>query len=387
MSQKARRSLYAFFIILCIAIICGGVYMLVNNTKIKPDTVTQESTTAETKPQEVLIGSSKEDDFSLYFYDGKLIMEHKGLRETFDWSVSASPDTIQFGTGDFDGDSVKEAVVILSQTDKLNELHILKPLVNGSNLDFNDAKFTVDSVNFNAQAEKGFNAVQLENLKRVKFTFGNQDFYFRAVSNSDGTYQKFQQLSLTGCNYKLQDGKISVTVALGATFEGKEPIEIGTITSELVYDKTQYIFKNPAFKANAEYSVNPPVANVKSFEYTFINNNVKTDTGLALSDIEFTLDFSSLNRNFDTGTSEEKYLSYITVTEKYIKLAVSKRMSFDRLAAEPSVMTILVGGENGFFVQGKTEVKDGGDYYYLVTYFDEPVSKEQMTSLTYKFKV
>lgn len=388
MSDKARRSLYAFFIILCLGVILGGVYLLVSNTKLAPDEKKETVTESASQKEDIVVGYSKEDDFELRLSEGKLSMYHKGLGKELDWTGEFSPENIQFGTGDFDGDTLKEAVVIFPTGKNLTELHIVKPRINGVQLDFNDSKFTVDSINLNSYAENGFNAVQTDNQKRVKFTFNKQDFYFRALANDNGTYKKFVSLGLTGCSYKLTDGKITVEASLGAMFENeKEAMNVGSITSELAYDKTQYVFKNAAFKADPAASISPPATNVKPFEVTFRNNDPKTNTGLVLSDIEFTLDMAASQRSFDTGVSEEKYLSYITVTNKYIKLAVNDSMSFDRLATEASLMTIWVGGENGFYVQGKTQIVDGGDYYYLVTYFDEPVSKEQMTSLTYKLKV
>lgn len=394
MNPKLKKTFLIFFILLCIGAIVFGAYTLYSNLNTEPPLSAEPASEEDGDPGVLRIGIAAlpESDFHLFEENGTLILIHRGKETKFDWKGTFTKETVQMNFADYDGDGQNELAIVITKTDEdkvtSNELHILSVLENGADVTYRDTWFSSNSFRWNSNAE--LSAQQAENQKRVVLTLNGQTVYLRTPAKEDGSYYTFETAGYGICRFHLTPGtnEINSTVEVVVSFtDYKEACIPGNITSKLTYDGTQYVYTDVAFTPAAEWSAPaPPAVDPAPFTIQVKNADPKISTGLMLNFINFTLKADDTDkRDFSAGHSDERYLTEILLTESYISLVLPKMMSFNsaQLAISPPV--IQMGGDNGFYIQAKTEVIEEADSYHLRTYFDEKISRSDFTTLVYHF--
>lgn len=395
MNKALKKSLIILFTLLCIGLICYGVYAIVNNVSTAP--ATNKTTTKEDDTNKVdtkiLVASLPADDFNLFQMNDRLVLEHKGSSKTFEWIGYFTEKLTTMAYADYNGDGTKELAIVITQ-DGTNgktttQLHILSILENGGNVDYQDTSFSSNTIKRDVEITENFDAVQGENKKRVQFMLGESPFFFQAPSLENGTYYNFLALSLGACSFEIKDGKIISSVELSASFDGlTEEIVPGALKSTIAYSEGQYVYMDNTFEPAKGFAIAPPhTGEIEPYSILAKNNDPKSNTDMALNNITFTIDPANVaNRNFDTGVSDERYLTSIEITDSYVRIALADNMKFDSFWIEQSKVLLWMGGEqNGYYIQKNSEITHENGFYYLTTYFDEKVPKNELKPIKYTY--
>ena len=389
--------LITFFSVICLAVIIYGGVSIFNSLDLKSNTFKETQTTTITDKNDIhnmnlLESIIDEDEFHLYTDNKKLILEQNGQKTDFNWAGMLTKEHVSMCYDDFDSDGKKEIAIIIDQSEKngavFNDVHILDIVKADNKYKYTDTKLDSNSAKWNLQMD--FGAYQLENKKRVSFTVSENTYYFKSPANNKGIYYTFESMEIGTANYSVDGNVISSEISLIAGFSDfNEPVVLGSLKANLVYDSelSQYAHTDFSFTCSKEYSISPPTnENVEPWNIHVANFNVKSSNRLKISNIDFELDMDDLEyRDFDTGVSQEKYIAFIDVTESYMKVAITKNMSFDDFWLENGGCTVFIGGSNGYYINSYSEITREGNYCYLTTYFDEKITKEQAQKIIYHF--
>lgn len=395
MNKTLKKSLLVLFTLACLALIGYGVYAIVNNvsttpTASKTTTKEDESNQADTK---VLVASLPEDDFNLFQLNDNLVLEHKGNSKTFDWTGYFTEKLTTMAYADYNGDEKKELAIVITQDGTngktTSQLHILSILENSGSVDYQDTSFSSSTIKRDVEITENFDAVQAENKKRVQFMIGESPFYFQAPSLENGTYYNFLALTLGTCSFDVSGGKIVSSIELSASFDGlTDEVIPGVVKSNIIYSEEQYVYSENTFSPAKGFAIAPPhTGDIAPYTILAKNSDPKSSTDKALNNITFTIDPANVsNRNFDAGFSDERYLTSIEITESYIRLALAENMKFDSFWIENSKVLLWMGGDqDGYYIQKNSEITQADGFYYLTTYFDEKVPKEELKPIKYSY--
>lgn len=394
--EKIKKAFTAIFAIVCIAVICYGVYVVVGNlnlhSKNKKETTTTTTAIRDEEVDKMNLLAELDADVAISLHtDGKnVILTYDGQNNAFDWSGVLTKEHVSLAYEDYNGDGKKEIAVLIDQSETenaTNQLHILSVKTIDKTYTYFETTLNPNSAKWNMELD--FQAQQLENKKRVAFTINDNRYYFKAPMNASGQYYTFELMELGDARYQLEGASIAALVNLTAGFvDYNETVIPGQISAAVRFssEAQQYIYTDLAFVGSPQYSIAPPVGDVASWSVRAYNNDAKVSTGLKLSDLSFTLDLNAVeNRDFDTGTTQEKYLSFIVVTESYVQVAVEKSMTFDSFWLENGGCTVWLGGQDGYYAQKETKLTADDKYNYMTTYFDEKMSRDAAFTVVYKF--
>lgn len=393
MKPNVKKIFLVLFILLCIGAIGYGGYLIYDNIDKAPP-----QTERTTKPDDGQGASLRtrlvyleDSGFELCVQDSALILIHKDVETKMDWTGSFRADTVQMNYADYNGDGQNElAIVITKENDGAitNELHILTVQINGTDVRYRDTSFVGNSVKWNGDIQ--LEAVQTADQRRVEIKWGDKAAYFRVPDKSEGGYYLFSQFNYGNSVFSLTPGsnEIQLQVELNAVFDGyKEPCVPGTLKAKLTHNGAQYIFTELHFTVAEAWGILPPLAeNPTPFALKAHNSAPKVSTDRILTEIEFTLEGDSISRHdFSQSQSDEVYLTDIMVTEQFIKLVLPKVMSFNDILIKDYPPTVWLGGENGYYIQGRTELKEEDGSFCLYTYFAQPIGRSDFTKLVYHF--
>lgn len=397
MNKVAKKCITIFFVISCIALICYGVYAITSNisTVSTGNKATEKSDKTEETSNDkgILIASLPEDDFTLYKKDDRLVLQHKGQSKIFEWTGYFTENLTKMAYADYNGDGKKEVAIVITQDGTngktTSQLHVLSVLETSDSIEYQDTSFVSNTIMRDVEIGENFDAVQAENKKRVSFTLGETACYFQAPSKEDGTYYSFLAMSIGSCSFDISDGKITSTIELSASFDGiSEEVIPGNIRSNITFSDEQYQYSGNSFVPAKGFGISEPVVgSVPPYSVKATNADPKSSTDLALDNITFTIDpGNTANRNFDAGASDERYLSSIEITESFIRLALKDNMKFDSFWIENSQVLLWMGSEQeGYFIHRNSEITHEKGYYYLTTYFDEVIPRQNLKQIIYSY--